>query len=106
MQSFTEYVIDIILNIPIGKVMTYGQIASLAGNPKSARQVARILHSMSKKYELPWHRVVNAKGNIVIKNKDINLTQQILLESENIVVNEKGNIDLKKHQYIPDFNEY
>ncbi len=68
--------------------MTYGQIAKEAGNPRAARQVARILHSMSQKHNLPWHRVVNAKGEIVIKNEEGVWTQRTLLEKEGISVQE------------------
>lgn len=106
MQLFTEYVIEIIKNIPRGRVMTYGQIASLAGNPRSARQVARILHSMSKKYDLPWQRVVNSKGKIVIKDSDGNLTQKLLLESEDVEISESGIINLNTYQYSPEHSEF
>lgn len=106
MQLFTEYVIDIIRNIPYGKVMTYGQIASLAGNPRSARQVSRILHTMSKKYNLPWHRVINSKGEIVIKDSELSITQRVLLESECVVVSNSGKIDLTIFKYTPDYTEY
>ena len=47
-MTFTERAVAIIKQIPEGKVMTYGQIADLAGSPRGARQVVRILHSMSK----------------------------------------------------------
>jgi len=67
---FTEKVIAIIAAIPEGKVMTYGQIAAAAGSPRAARQVVRILHSMSDKYHLPWHRVVNAQGMIGIQDEE------------------------------------
>lgn len=106
MQLFTEYVIEMIQNIPCGRVMTYGQIASLAGNPRSARQVSRILHTMSKKHNLPWHRVINAQGKIVINNSEGNLTQRILLESEDVEVSDTGQIDLERFQYRPHFSEY
>lgn len=53
MKAFTMKAIQVIQNIPSGKVMTYGQIAAQAGSPRGARQVARLLHSMSAKYELP-----------------------------------------------------
>ncbi|QHK04677.1 DNA base-flipping protein [Bacillus velezensis] len=52
-MTFTERAVAIIKQIPEGKVMTYGQIADLAGSPRGARQVVRILHSMSKKHRLP-----------------------------------------------------
>ncbi len=64
MTPFTQDVVALIRAIPAGRVATYGQIARLAGNPRAARQVVRILHSMSQAERLPWHRVVNAKGEI------------------------------------------
>ncbi|WP_430541093.1 MGMT family protein [Sporosarcina thermotolerans] len=64
MLPFTERAVKIIKEIPAGRVMTYGQVASAAGNPRGARQISRILHSMSAKYELPWHRIINAQGGI------------------------------------------
>ena len=97
MQPFTKSVIEIIQHIPEGKVMTYGQVARFAGNPRAARQVARLLHTMSEKHALPWHRVVNAKGNIVIKDEAGSDIQRMALESEGIpVIN--GRIDLSSYQ--------
>ncbi|MCP1189888.1 methylated-DNA--[protein]-cysteine S-methyltransferase [Priestia flexa] len=88
MKEFTERVIQIIQRIPSGYIMTYGQIAKEAGNPQAARQVARILHSMSQKHKLPWHRVINAKGEIVIKSEEAAWTQATFLEKEGISVKE------------------
>ncbi|WP_077617189.1 MGMT family protein [Bacillus sinesaloumensis] len=101
MKPFTENVIQIIKQIPSGKVMTYGQIARLAGSPRGARQVVRILHSLSKKYNLPWFRVVNAKGEIAIRDEEAHVSQSIFLEDEGIEVVD-GTIDLVKYQYHPD----
>ena len=67
MTVFSEHVIDIIKAIPPGKVASYGQIAMLAGNPRGARQVSRLLHSSSEKYSLPWHRVVSSTGKISLQ---------------------------------------
>ena len=53
---------EIISKIPKGKVATYGQVAALAGNPRAARTVGWVLNSHSKSSELPWQRVINAKG--------------------------------------------
>ncbi|GAB3049040.1 MGMT family protein [Virgibacillus ainsalahensis] len=102
MKTFTENVIHIIREIPEGKVMTYGQIARAAGSPRGSRQVVRVLHSMSKKYELPWHRVINAKGQIAIKSEKIAMEQQMRLEGEGVEVRGTGNVDLKIYQYHPD----
>ncbi|SEU03771.1 methylated-DNA-protein-cysteine methyltransferase related protein [Salinibacillus kushneri] len=98
MTPFTEKVINVIRNIPEGKVMTYGQIARAAGNPKAARQVVRILHTMSSKYNLPWHRVINIKGQIAIKSEEARYEQMVNLQAEGIEISEKGTIDLKKYQ--------
>jgi len=101
MQPFTERVVEIIKNIPEGKVMTYGQIAREAGSPRAARQVVRALHSMSRKHRLPWHRVVNAKGQIALKDDDSYTEQLFSLESEGIQIGLNGIIDLEKYQYHP-----
>ncbi|WP_202080531.1 methylated-DNA--[protein]-cysteine S-methyltransferase [Caldalkalibacillus salinus] len=86
MQPFTVAVIDIIKHIPKGHTMTYGQVARLAGHPRAARQVARILHSSSAKYLLPWHRVINAKGEIALNDPDKVERQKSLLEAEGVVI--------------------
>lgn len=78
---FTSDVIDLIKRIPPGKVMTYGQIAAYAGKPRGARQVSRILHSLSSKERLPWHRVVNARGELSLEGEE----QRIALEAEGVV---------------------
>jgi methylated-DNA-protein-cysteine methyltransferase related protein len=101
MQPFTERVVEIIKNIPDGKVMTYGQIAREAGSPRAARQVVRALHSMSRKHRLPWHRVVNAKGQIALQDDESYHEQLFSLESEGIEIGLNGTIDLEKYQYHP-----
>jgi len=105
MTPFTEKVIRIIQSIPEGKVMTYGSIAFAAGSPRGARQVVRILHSMSQKHNLPWHRVVNIKGMISLTEDESNSMQKLLLLGEGIVFNEKNIIDLTIFQYDPDLTD-
>lgn len=101
MTPFTERVIRIIQSIPEGSVMTYGGIARAAGSPRAARQVVRILHSMSRKYKLPWHRVINAKGMISLTEDEAASLQQLYLEGEGVVFNERGAVDLERYQYVP-----
>jgi methylated-DNA-protein-cysteine methyltransferase-like protein len=101
-EFFTERVVEMIKSIPEGKVMTYGQIASLAGSPKGARQVVRILHSMSKKYNLPWHRVINSKGEIGFKDDESFIVQKLLLESEGVEFIDNRCINLEQYQFHPD----
>lgn len=99
MMPFTEEVIQIIASIPPGKVMTYGQIARVAGSPRAARQVVRIIHSMSEKYKLPWHRVINAGGKIAIQDQRGAAVQKLLLLNEGVEFSEDEVINLRKFQY-------
>lgn len=101
MEDFTKRVVRIIQTIPSGKVMSYGQIAKLAGSPRAARQVVRTLHTQSKKESLPWHRVINSKGEIAIQQEEGRFTQKELLEEEGIPVEPGGKISLKHHQHFP-----
>lgn len=102
MTPFTKQVIAIIAAIPEGKVMTYGQIAAHAGSPRAARQVVRILHSMSRKERLPWHRVVNAKGEISIPDEHSRMMQETELISEGVEFQLNGTINLKQFGHEPD----
>ena len=100
MTDFTEQVVQIIKSIPSGRVMTYGQIAAYAGNPRGARQVSRILSSMSNKHQLPWQRVINSKGGISLTGEP-GFAQGDIISSEGIKVNNKQ-INLKEYQYFLD----
>lgn len=105
MTPFTKKVVEIIAQIPEGKVMTYGQIAALAGSPRGARQVVRILHSLSKKYRLPWHRVINAKGKIGLTDEESFTLQKMYLLGEGVAVMEDGSVDLTQWQFHPSQEE-
>ena len=85
--SFKRVVHKIVSEIPAGKVMTYGQIAALAGNPRSARQVGQIAHFGD--VTLPWHRVVNVKGVLASGYVPGGRGYQAeLLRQENIIIEE------------------
>ncbi|WP_419875820.1 MGMT family protein [Candidatus Pristimantibacillus sp. PTI5] len=99
MQPFTQRVIAIIQAIPEGNVMTYGQIAELAGSRRGARQVVRILHSLSGIHNLPWHRVVNAKGEIAITDEEARYMQILYLNEEGVATSGDGRVDLGKYRY-------
>ena len=99
MSDFTIKVIGIIKNIPMGYVMTYGQIAELAGSPRGARQVSRILHSMTKSHNLPWHRVIGKTGQLTLDAAIGGCEQRLLLESEGIIINDDGIVDLSKYLF-------
>ncbi|WP_068776612.1 MGMT family protein [Paenibacillus sp. FJAT-26967] len=101
MKPYTQQVVQIIQGIPEGRVMTYGQVAEMAGNRRGARQVVRILHTLSGKYNLPWHRVVNAKGEIAFQDEEARHTQTLCLKREGIVLNDRGRIDLGTYRFNP-----
>jgi len=102
MQPFTKRVVDIIRSIPEGRVMTYGQVAESAGSRRAARQVVRILHSLSEKHGLPWHRVVNSKGEIAIQEGEGRYMQQLYLENEGVEIGLNGLIDLEQYRHVPE----
>lgn len=94
-MRFSERVIELTRRIPRGRVATYGQLSLLAGNPGAARQVARILHSCSEKEGLPWHRVINSKGSISLKDAGYRIQKQ-LLEKEGVRFDEDDRVDLDR----------
>jgi methylated-DNA-protein-cysteine methyltransferase related protein len=79
-DSFTFRAAELIRRIPKGKVATYGQIAGMAGNPRGARQVVRVLNTRKN---LPWHRVLAAGGRITLPGPGGTL-QRKLLEAEGV----------------------
>jgi methylated-DNA-protein-cysteine methyltransferase-like protein len=99
-ESFHRRVVAAIRAIPSGKIATYGQIALHAGNPRASRQVAYILHSSSQKENLPWHRVVNSRGEISLKGHGREV-QRRMLEDEGVVFDEEDAIDLNRFLWQP-----
>lgn len=95
-MNFKERVLDVVKNIPYGRVTTYGTVATLAGTPRGARLVAGILHSEEE--EIPWQRIVNRHGFISIRGckYDKNF-QKKLLEAEGVDVSADFMIDLEKY---------
>lgn len=100
MEAFTQTVIEIIKSIPAGKVCTYGGVALMAGHPNGARQVTRILHTMSRKHGLPWHRVINAKGFVSLPKSGGYERQKTLLKQEGVRFDKQDRIDLKRHLWM------
>ncbi|MCK5835865.1 MAG: MGMT family protein [Desulfobacula sp.] len=101
-ETFMERATKVILSIPRGKVMSYGLVAAYAGNPRAARQVARLLHSSSKKKHLPWHRVVNRNGKISLKRFQGYEFQRQLLKKEGVLFSKEDAIDFKTCLWHPD----
>ena len=86
--------------IPRGRVATYGQIAELAGLEGHARQIGYALHNLPDENKIPWHRVVNAKGEISPRSVgDSHELQRLLLEAEGVELDLRGRIDLKRFRW-------
>jgi methylated-DNA-protein-cysteine methyltransferase-like protein len=84
-----------VMSIPAGRVATYGQVAEEAGLPRRARLVGTALKNLSQDSAVPWHRVVNARGEISERPRPDAVTEQrILLEDEGVVFQANGRIDL------------
>lgn len=102
-QAF-EKIYRLVLKIPRGRVMTYGQIARLLEDRYSPRLVGWAMHATPQdKRNIPWHRVINSKGGIstgriIIQEPQL---QQYLLEAEGVVFDGRGQCDLSVYQWSP-----
>ena len=87
--------------IPSGRVSTYGSVASAAGIPGHARQVGYALAALDSESDVPWHRVVNARGEVSERSGDRSSErlQRALLEAEGVAFDPRGRIDLKRFRW-------
>ncbi len=92
-SAFGEAVLNIVAQIPKGKVTTYGTIATLAGWPSHARMVGRTLRYTPGASLLPCHRVVNSMG----RTAPGWLRQRALLEAEGVRFKPNGRVDMQSH---------
>ena len=96
MTESTKRIIEELLRIPKGEVSCYRDVALRAGVPNGARQVVRVLHTMTLKYNLPWWRVVRVDGMIALSGDG--KTEQIrLLRSEGVDVSDDGLVTQNKN---------
>jgi methylated-DNA-protein-cysteine methyltransferase-like protein len=92
----------IVSRIPRGRVATYGQIADLAGIPGQARRIGYALSALPDGTEVPWQRVVNAKGEISLRTSTgAESVQKKLLRAEGVVFSREGRIAMDRYQWRP-----
>lgn len=98
-----QRIYSIIALIPEGRVATYGQIAALAGMAGQARLVGYALSSL-RDVSIPWHRVINARGEISPRSggSSADELQRLRLECEGIVFDSHGRIPLRNYQWQPE----
>lgn len=98
MANSFERIYEVVKQIPLGKVSTYGQIALFAGNPRWARVVGYALHVNPNPEIIPCHRVVNRFGEVSSAFAFGGANRQIqLLQQEGISFTEEGRVDLKNY---------
>ncbi|MCP3902986.1 MAG: MGMT family protein [Planctomycetes bacterium] len=92
----------VVKRIPRGRVATYGQVAQLAGLGGHARQTGYALSALPEGSGVPWHRVVNAKGEISVRSEPgCDSEQRVLLEAEGVVFDDRDRIALRTYQWRP-----
>ena len=95
-MSNYQRIYGVVRRIPAGRVATYGQVAAIAGLPGHARLVGYALYNLSAHTTVPWHRVVNASGQVSRRSTPGRETeQQLRLENEGVACDFRGRLDLK-----------
>ena len=91
----------VIRRIPKGWVATYGPVAAIAGLPRRARLVGQILQHLDPASDVPWHRVVNARGEVsyTLSRHGSDALQQRLLETEGIEFDDRNRFDLDRFRW-------
>ena len=94
-ETFYERVYEQVRKVPSGSVCTYGTIAELAGYPRASREVGYAMSRAQRAWELPCHRIVNAKGTLAPSY------QRALLEAEGVAFLDDDTIDMRHHRWPP-----
>ena len=98
-DNFRDRVYEIVAMIPKGRLMTYGDIAALAGHPYAARQVGGLAHFGPT--ELPWHRVVNRLGECAAGYYGGKAGHQASLEAEGLTVIDYRVVGFEERRWHP-----
>ena len=91
----------VVRRIPQGWVATYGQVAAMAGLPKRARLVGRVLQRLDAASDIPWHRVVNARGEVSCSpsRNGGDALQQRLLKKEGVEFDDRNRFNLERFRW-------
>ena len=98
-SQWRKSVWQVVQGIPSGHVLTYGEVARLAGKSRWARRVSQAMRRTPRGVELPWHRVVNAQGKISFPADSHGYAEQKSRLEEEGVVFLGGKIDLDRFGY-------
>jgi methylated-DNA-protein-cysteine methyltransferase-like protein len=98
--SFYVAVWELVRRVPYGRVVTYGQLATWLGSPSAARAVGYAMFNV-RDPAVPWHRVVNARGEISIGGAlHRPELQRVLLEHEGVTFSKAGTLDLERFGWV------
>jgi methylated-DNA-protein-cysteine methyltransferase-like protein len=101
--NFYERVYAFVRHIPYGRVVTYGQVAAHLGAPRAARAVGYALRALPDGAEVPWHRVINHRGQISARHPAAGpILQRLLLENEGVYFDVQDSIDLSVYRWLPE----
>jgi methylated-DNA-protein-cysteine methyltransferase-like protein len=100
-DAAAEAICAVVRRIPRGWVATYGQVATMAGMPRRARLVGRVLQHLDATTNVPWHRVVNAKGEVSfsLSRNGGDILQRRLLEKEGLEFDGNNRLDLERSRW-------
>jgi methylated-DNA-protein-cysteine methyltransferase-like protein len=89
---------DVVRRVPLGRVTTYGAVAHAAGLPGRARQVGYAMAALGDEDDVPWHRVINARGEVSRRagGSSFERIQRTLLESEGVAFDDRGRVNLER----------
>lgn len=101
-ENFYEAVYRLVRKIPKGRVMTYGQIATILGAPRAARAVGYAMKAVKDGDRIPWQRVINRHGQISPRGTaEGAILQKLMLETEGVRFDANEACDLKRYQWEP-----
>ncbi|SHG23792.1 O(6)-alkylguanine repair protein YbaZ [Microbulbifer donghaiensis] len=95
----TSRICSVLALVPRGRVITYGDLAEMAGYPRAARLAGQTLRKLPPDTKLPWHRVINAQGRISLPEPGAQ-RQRDKLETEGIVFL-NGRVDMARYRWRP-----
>lgn len=96
-------ILAVVCAVPVGRVVTYGQVAALAGLPRHAREVGRFLSELEDGGAVPWQRVIAADGRVSPRGLwGDDDRQRRRLESEGVVFDPRQRVDLDRFRWDPE----
>ena len=108
-EVFNRQVWEYVLQVPRGRVTTYGKVAQAVGAPEGVseetykafgpRWVGTAMAQCPA--EVPWQRVINSAGQISVRRGGMHLQQRALLEAEGVVFDQNEKIDLRVYLWDP-----